>query len=615
MQSDLQKALNNMPGAKQTRIGEGMTSAGRLDKMLGSNSPLMKRAATQGKQQSQSRGLLNSSMAAGSAQGAMIDRAQPFAMQDSNNLIQNAQRNTEAQNRRGLLQAGLIGDSYKSEQQQGYQQDNMSLADQIRQGQMRLDNTLGQSDMKLADRIQQTQMELNQALEQGNMELANSLQRDLNEQQQGFEQSNMRLGDTIQQKQMKLSQALEQGNMQLANSLQKELNDQGYDHQRGLNSQNFDIQSALGDQSYLHDLGRASQGFDIQSALNDQGYIQNVGLIGAELGANQQMSSQDYQQQLGLNQQQGNIQSTLNQQDYNFRSNLSQQEFSQNLQRATQDFGFQSSLAKKSFQNGMNELYGSANANGWGVMANSVTDTMANSARRIDQIQMNPNISEEDKAALIKDVQDQTDNMINIQQGLLGDLGNFMEETGVFPDKPNSPEASRSGTGNTNNQNANSNYRSGQIDQVKGYADSAGVSLSDAEIRNYLDRSQNEGLTFGDIRRDIESRGNSGGSNSGGNQGSAIGNLYQDTLGRAPKGAALNHYRNKIESGEMTLNQVKNELKNSPEGKISDLFRKVFNRIPGEAARDHYIAKLSSGEMTVAQIEQELKSSDEYRRR
>jgi len=109
---NLDDALNKMPKAKQTNVTEGMTSAGRLDNMLGSNSDLMKRAGTQGKQQAQSRGLLNSSMAAGAAQGAMIDRAQPFAMQDSNNLIQNAQRNTQAQNQRGLLQAGLIGDSY-----------------------------------------------------------------------------------------------------------------------------------------------------------------------------------------------------------------------------------------------------------------------------------------------------------------------------------------------------------------------------------------------------------------------------------------------------------------------------------------------------------------------
>jgi len=112
----LQSALKSMPSAEQTTVSKSMTSAGMLDQILSKESPLMRRASTQGSQQAQSRGLLNSSMAAGASQGAMIDRAQPFAINDSNNLIQNAQRNTDAKNQRGLLQMGLIGDSYKSNQ-------------------------------------------------------------------------------------------------------------------------------------------------------------------------------------------------------------------------------------------------------------------------------------------------------------------------------------------------------------------------------------------------------------------------------------------------------------------------------------------------------------------
>lgn len=59
------------------------TVQGQLNSMLSSNSPLMKRAATQGKQFANQRGLLNSSMAAGAAQGAMIDAAMPAAQQDA----------------------------------------------------------------------------------------------------------------------------------------------------------------------------------------------------------------------------------------------------------------------------------------------------------------------------------------------------------------------------------------------------------------------------------------------------------------------------------------------------------------------------------------------------
>jgi hypothetical protein len=59
------------------------TAQGQLGSMLDSDSPLMKRAETKGKQFANQRGLLNSSMAAGAAQGAMIDRATPIAQQDA----------------------------------------------------------------------------------------------------------------------------------------------------------------------------------------------------------------------------------------------------------------------------------------------------------------------------------------------------------------------------------------------------------------------------------------------------------------------------------------------------------------------------------------------------
>ncbi|TDX29095.1 hypothetical protein DFO67_108139 [Modicisalibacter xianhensis] len=62
------------------------TVQGQLNSILKSNSPLMKRAATQGKQYANKRGLLNSSMAAGATQGAMIDAATPIAQQDAGAL-------------------------------------------------------------------------------------------------------------------------------------------------------------------------------------------------------------------------------------------------------------------------------------------------------------------------------------------------------------------------------------------------------------------------------------------------------------------------------------------------------------------------------------------------
>ena len=112
-----QNLMSEMPEMADVQSDESMTSAGRLDQMLQSDSPLMQRAATQGRQMANQRGLLNSSMAAGAAQGAMIDRAQPFALQDSNNLMQNARQNAAAQNEMNMLQGSTLADSFLNNQQ------------------------------------------------------------------------------------------------------------------------------------------------------------------------------------------------------------------------------------------------------------------------------------------------------------------------------------------------------------------------------------------------------------------------------------------------------------------------------------------------------------------
>lgn len=57
--------------------------AGQLDKLLAEDSQYIQRARNQSAELSQSRGMLSSSMAAGAAQGAAIDRALPIAAQDA----------------------------------------------------------------------------------------------------------------------------------------------------------------------------------------------------------------------------------------------------------------------------------------------------------------------------------------------------------------------------------------------------------------------------------------------------------------------------------------------------------------------------------------------------
>lgn len=67
---------------------------GRVKGLVDVNNPLMQQARTQGTQAANRRGLLNSSIAAGAAQSAVIDKAVPIATADANIT---AQKNLSAQ--------------------------------------------------------------------------------------------------------------------------------------------------------------------------------------------------------------------------------------------------------------------------------------------------------------------------------------------------------------------------------------------------------------------------------------------------------------------------------------------------------------------------------------
>ena len=265
---DLNQTLGTMPEAQQSNVTEDMTSAGRLGQMLDSASPLMKRARTQGQQTAAQRGLLNSSMAAGAAQGAMIDRAQPFAMQDSNNLIQNQQFNTSAQNQRGLLQSQMIGQDYQARQQQGFQQSNMQL-----------DNTL----------------------QQGQMRLGSQLNREESQQQFGFQ---------------------------------------------------TERDAAL---------------------------------------------------------------------------------FDQQVELQARDYGLRSDMLKQETDAAMEKLFGTSIANAWGSMGTNITASVAQAMEAVNRIQVDPDISSDNKTSLIDQITAMRDADIKFQQGLFDSLPNYLKNTNVFP--------------------------------------------------------------------------------------------------------------------------------------------------------------------------------------
>lgn len=231
-----------------SKTPEKQTAAGRLDEMLKSDSSLMKRAATQGTQVANSRGLLNSSMAAEASQGAMIDRASPLALQDSNNMYRENQFNASEQNKFGLQANDFLGRAQLAEQQYGF-----------------------------------------------------------------------------------------------------------------------------------------------QSALSDQGYQQNLG---------------------------------LNEQGFQF-----------DMGKMQQEYGFNSELSTQEAQQSLDQLYATSTANGWGVMANNLTDIIGQYSSQLERIQMNPDIDEETKTSLIEDVLSMRDADLDFQRSMYDQLPNYLANTGVFPNR------------------------------------------------------------------------------------------------------------------------------------------------------------------------------------
>lgn len=119
--------------------------ADNVAKITSQDSPLMQRAKTSGLQMANRRGLLNSSIAVGAAQNAVIDAATPIASQDAST----AARAYEAGQDRALSE---VQQDRSITSQEGMQQKSIDAADtqqtrdiEFRQGEAAKDRTLEES--------------------------------------------------------------------------------------------------------------------------------------------------------------------------------------------------------------------------------------------------------------------------------------------------------------------------------------------------------------------------------------------------------------------------------------------------------------------------------------
>jgi len=103
--------------AAQTAVTPGMLASGNLNSIMDPNSPLMVQAATQGNQQSNARGLQNSSIGISAAQDSMLKAAVPIAQQDAQTQAGIAQTNTGAVNAAGQFGASAANTAALTAQQ------------------------------------------------------------------------------------------------------------------------------------------------------------------------------------------------------------------------------------------------------------------------------------------------------------------------------------------------------------------------------------------------------------------------------------------------------------------------------------------------------------------
>ena len=445
--SSLDESLGKIPSASKSNVTEGMTSAGRLDRMLASDSPLMERANTKGLQQAQQRGLLNSSMAAGSAQGAMIDRAQPFALQDSSNLIRNQQFNAGEANRFGLLKGQVIGDDYLSSQ--------------------RYEQQLG-----------------------------------LGEQKQGFTQ----------------------GNMQMESDLQAQRDEQLF-------------------------------GYDMESMV--------------------------------------------------------------------EEYGLRDKNATNEAERAMKEMFAVSTGNSWGVTANNMTDIIGQASSEIQDIQMNPNITPENKTAMIDDIMSRRDTDLEFQQSMQASLGDTLLNSGAFPTEGlNTPirqdisKIYEQELGREPDQ-AGLDYWAKQgltPEQIRSNIQQGDEAMGNTTTPDPVGGQEGQGLISKNSPRSniaFQMGGADGDSPNTAQPASqlsgSIADIYRQELGREPDQAGLDYWLGQ----NLTIDEIRNTIRNSPEAKIANIYREDLGREPSQEDIDYW---LSQG-MDADGIRSSIRQSSEYKGR
>jgi len=169
-------------GAETISERPGMLAGAQLNKITSQDSANMRRAASQGLLTAGKRGLENSSIAAGAAQGAMVDRATPLALQDAQTNFQLDRANQDATNRASEFGAAETNrmTALNTQLETDVNVSNARAENEINMLNSQLETAVSQGNAEAANRINlrlaelETEVNLNNAQAQTNVNLANA---------------------------------------------------------------------------------------------------------------------------------------------------------------------------------------------------------------------------------------------------------------------------------------------------------------------------------------------------------------------------------------------------------------------------------------------------------
>ena len=166
-------------GVAQWKPDESSTVAGQVNKLTAAGSPLIDQATTAAKQQSASRGLLNSTMGITAGLDAAYRTALPIAQQDANTFASAGQFNANAQN----TTAAQLRDiqNQREMQQAGFnQQSTLQAADFAQQSKTQAADLASRYDLAKMDVESRAALQAADAANQQKLQAANAeLQRGL----------------------------------------------------------------------------------------------------------------------------------------------------------------------------------------------------------------------------------------------------------------------------------------------------------------------------------------------------------------------------------------------------------------------------------------------------